>query len=1016
MSEHLFGLFSKFDKQHFFSDMDFEMVPAVKEDRIISVPRERISSAEQQWHSPLTGYNSLPRRPKSSYGAIIGSPHPSPSDETSSRNFRPVQTVDNTGFTTLPSKENARRFASQDDSVVSRRRPGSARLSRDRPKSWMPKVLPTEPPPISPPVPQEQPGPKQSEDFKPAARTDSKRDKKKRFSFRKKKEKDYIATSTPEPTEPEDERGNKDDVTTNDVTENLHIEGEENRPNFLPGLNKRLSTFKPVTVPHRHVVHTDAVSPELSQALEKRKSRGFSSSTDETVSPVFSPVFSPGHEVPVPVFPPPPGHATPNPPKAKSLEASIKEEMMRRRSNTAPASSIPAKPRRTFEYKKSNGEPLLEGEEPPEEEGGLDSELAKAVARRAAKMTAAPKKDTHIYENVQNLNINASREPRSSVEEPPTLSIEEKLKKLHLEGEVILPTKFKPPVAPPPGKSTRAKPPVEAPSGKATSPGNVPPSEVSTHGKLPPKTFPKPKKKSPSTASDSGSDDVISTSRPMTLPISTSPRTTSLPQPLLSPEMVATQLLDDVINEEVKRSNWDTASWKDKDPSSEQSSPTSLDATNDDTSSTPGSPTPSGKKKYVYKITLVTEKQADGSERTQSVTQVITRNPQPAQLLSPGGSELPPLPAQPPLEFLDENALPAPVFTPPTSPSTEFSCLPEFTPPPPPSFSPPPPPVIEDDIPPSAVNVNVEISPLSQLPPPVAFQEEPPSKPQPPKSEPPTSTQIEIPPCSQEPQPSPPVEEPSLPPQQKPTHQPITTPLPPPDSEETDYTSQLPAPVIPPPKENLKNQDLPLTSATLPPPEEFKESKLGQPVAEEIVVPPPIFADATDGQGLNSNESSTSEKQGLDLEKDDGCMSLDSETVVADNGIKTHVSNVYEDEASKKKSLEENRQAQIKTEDPKLLVEQSSNETLQAQTETGEAKSLTEGLEEVADTSDENSQSQVKSEESVIGKSKHRVGFYWKLSGKVLGRCTVYIFVIAINVYNMSYNATNFFRNMALKG
>ncbi len=947
--------FLKFCKQHFLSDVDFEKSAAVQEDRIICVPRERISSNEKQWHSPLTGYSSLPRRPKSSYGAIIGSPHASPSDETPPRNFHPVHSVDNTGFMTLPSKpgakEGRRRFVSQDDSAVARKRPGSARSARDRPKSWMPKVLPTEPPPISPPLPREQPPPKHSEDPKPVARADSKRDKKKRFSFRKKKEKDYMATSAPEP---EEEREDENNVTTNDVAENLHIEDEENRPNSLPGLHKRLSTFKPVTVPHRQVAHVDAVSPELSQALERRKSRGRSSSTDEAVSPVFSP----RHEGPVPVFPPPPCQPPPNPPKAKSLEESIKEEMMRRRSNTAPASAIPSKPRRTFEYRKSNGDILGEGDELLEEKGGLDSELAKAVAKRAAKITAAPKNDTHIYVNVQNLNINASREPRSSVVEPPTLTIEEKLKKLHLEGEVILPTKFKPPVAPPSGKSTKAKPPVQAPNEKATSPGHVPPSDESTHGKVPPRTFPKPKKKSPSTSSDSGSDGVIATSRPMTLPIATSPQITSLPPPMLSPEMVATQLLDDVINEEVKRSNWDTASWKDKDLSSGKSSPTSVhetatttagaEATNDNTS-----PTTAGKKKYIYKITLVTEKPADGSEQTQTVTQVITRNQEAAEIASPGGSELPPPPAQPPLEFLDESSLPAPVFTPPTSPGSEFSNLPEFTPPPPPSFSPPPPPIMEDDIPPPVANVNIEVSP--QLAPPQAFQEESPPEPPPPVSEP---TQDKTTPVSQPPQPHPPIEGP------------ITTPLPQPDAEETNYTSQLPAPVISPPDENFQNQDLPVTSGSLPPPEEFKENKADQPPPEEIVVPPPIFADTTDGNALNLNGSSTAEKQGLDLKHDDNSLSSDSATVVADNS-KAHVSNVHEVAGSEKESSEKNDPAQIKTEDPKLLLEQSSNETLQPQTETEEAKPLPEGEEEVANVQENaDSQSQLKIEETVIGKRK----------------------------------------------
>jgi hypothetical protein len=235
--------------------------------------------------------------------------------------------------------------------------------------------------------------------------------------------------------------------------------------------------------------------------------------------------------------------------------------------------------------------------------------------------------------------------------------------------------------------------------------------------------------------------------------------------------MVATQFLDDVINEEVKRSNWDTASWKDKDLSSGKSSPTFVPetvttsagaATSDHTS-----PTATGKKKYVYKITLVTEKQADGTEQTKSVTQVITPNPQADRISSPGGTELPPPPAQPPLEFLDENSLPSPVFTPPTSPGCEYSDLPEltpppppsFSPPPPPSFSPPPPPVIEDNVSLPAANAVIEVSP--QLPPPQEFQEIP-SKPPPPISEP-TPIRPEVP-DPQQLQPNPPVNEPSLPP------------------------------------------------------------------------------------------------------------------------------------------------------------------------------------------------------------------------------------------------------------
>ena len=975
--------------------MDYEKPSVVQEDRIISVPRERISSTEQQWHSPLTGYSSLPRRPKSSYGAIIGSPHASPSDDTP-RNFHPVETVDNTGFTTLPSKSNAKeatsRFVSQDDSSVTRKRPSSARLARERPKSWMPKVLPSEPPPISPPIPREQPPPRPSVDSKPVARTDSKREKKKRFSFRKKKEKDYMATSAPAPTDPAEELGNEAQTTTNDTTESLQIEDEEARPSSLPGLHKRLSTFKPVTVPHKQFVPTDVVSPELSQALEKRKSRGLSSSTDETVSPVFSPA----HNAPVSVFPPPPSQSPPTPPKAKSLEDSIKEEMMRRRSNTAPASSIPAKPRRTFEYKKANGDALPEGEEPPEEKVGLDSELAKAVARRAAKMTTTPKADTHIYENVQILNINATKEPRSSVEEPPTLTIEEKLKKLHLDGEVILPTKFKPPVAPPSAKNTKAKSPVASPNEKATSPGNVLPLNVSTHGKVPPKTLPKPKRKS--TASDSGSDDVSPTSRPMTLPISTSPRNSSLPPPLLSPEMVATKLLDDVINEEVERSNWDTASWKDKDFSSGKSSPTFVPETtttnaaaatnasaagNNDTS-----PTAAGKKKYIYKITLVTEKQADSTEQTKSVTQVITRNPESDQIASPGGTELPPPPAQPPLEFLDESPMPAPVFTPPTSPASECVDLPEFIPPPPPSFSPPPPPefspppppLIEDNMSPSAANVNVETS-SPQLPPPQEFQEIP-SKPPPPLSEPtPTLPEIAV---SQQPQPSPLVKEPSLPAEQKPVNPPILQT----DSEEIDYTSQLPAPVILPPNENVKNPEPLPTEGSPPPP---KKKKSDQPAPEELVLPPRIFADDTDGHDVNSNKDSTTEKQVVDVKNDNSvAVSLDSEEVDAGNS-KTSVLIGHEDVGSETKSLEQNVSVEITTEHPKLLVEQSLSETLQPQTKPEETMPLPERQEEVKDvqgnqskTSEDELQSQATIKETEIGKRlSKRKGLLLNISSKV---------------------------------
>ena len=930
--------FPKSHRQHFLADVDFEKTPAVQEDRIISIPRERIPSNEQQWHSPLTGYSSLPRRPKSSYGAIIASPHASPSDEAPSRNFRPVVALDNTGFTTLPSKSgnttgNTHRV-SQDDTAVVRRKQGSARIARDRPKSWMPKVLPTEPPPVSPPIPREQPPPKQSEDFKAISRSDSK-NRKKRFSFRKKKEKDYMATSAA--PEPEDEPDNNEkEANSSDAPENLHIEGEENRPNSLPGINKRLSTFKPVNIPHRQFVPTDAVSPELSQALQKRKSQGVSSSTDDGLSPVFSP----GHEGHVPVFPPPPSQAPPQPPKAKSLEDSIKEEMMRRRCNTAPASAIPSKPRRTFEYRRSTDEPSPEGEEIPDEKGGLDSELAKAVARRAAKMTTAPKTDTHIYENVINLNINASREPRSSVEEPPTLSIEEKMKKLHLQGEVILPTKFKPPVAPPQGKSAKAKPPLEAPTEKTSPSEKVSPSDVSAPEKLPPKVLPKPKKKSPSTASESGSDDVMVTSRPTTLPILAN--TTSLPPPLLSPEMVATQLLDDVINDEVKRSNWDTASWKDKDFSSGRSSPTSVDSTaTTNTETVEKSPTapiastpPSGKKKYVYKITLVTEKQADGSADTQTMTQVIAKETSPPQLLSPGGSELPPPPAQPPPGFLDESSMPAPVFTPPTSPGADISNEQDFIPPPPLSFSPPPSPIVAEDFPPPPLSATEEVSPSPQVPPPVAFQEDSPTKPHPPTETeqpepqveqlpPPLSATEEVSPSPQVPppvtfqedpptkldpgteteQPESEVEQLPPPPHQDLTQQ--TTPLPQPDSEENKYLAQLPAPIVAPHDETSLPQEKSVTPAPLVPPEEFKENTPSPPSPKDIVVPPPIFADSTDGHP-EPKEGETFEKHEVALnEKTEG---VESEMVTIDN---SETSSTKDEELAKQTMEEGNKKANI---------------------------------------------------------------------------------------------------------
>ena len=946
--------FSKIYKQHFLLDVDFEKAPTAQEDRVISIPRERIPSNEKQWHSPLTGYSSLPRRPKSSYGAIIGSSHASPSNEAPSRNFHPVVALDNTGFTTLPSKSgttaNARRLVSQDDTAVVRRKQGSARAARDRPKSWMPKVLPTEPPPISPPIPREQPPPRPSNDSKPVSRSDSKKDRKKRFSFRKKKEKDYMATSAA--PEPEEEPENEEEVSSTDIAENLHIEGEENRPNSLPGLNKRLSTFKPVTIPHRQFVPTDAVSPELSQALQKRKSQGFSSGTDDGLSPVFSP----GNESHVPVFPPPPSQPPPNPPKAKSLEESIKEEMMRRRCNTAPTSAIPSKPRRTFEYRKSTDDPLHEGDESPEDNVGIDSELAKAVARRAAKMTSAPKTDTHIYENVKILNINATREPRSSVEEPPTLSIEEKMKKLHLQGEVILPTKFKPPVAPPQGKSTKAKPPIQTPTSTGNSPTEkVSPSDVSVPERLPPKILPKPKKKSPSTASESGSDDVMVASRPTTLPIHAN--TTSLPPPLLSPEMVATQLLDDVINDEVKRSNWDTASWKDKNFSSGRSSPMSIDGTvttSAETATVDKSPTapisstpPSGKKKYIYKITLVTEKQADGSEDTQTVTRVITKQTPPAQLLSPGGSELPPPPAQPPLGYLDESPMPAPVFTPPTSPDADFSNEPDFMPPPPLSFSPPPPPVIADDIsPPSAVNANKDVSPSPQLPPPVAFQEESPAK-----LDPPTEVQ----------QPEAQVEQPSLP-QQDPTHQPKNTPLPQPDSEDNKYLAQLPAPIVAPNDGNSLHQETSVTTAPLPPPEEFKGNAPDPITPEDIVIPPPIFADSTDGL-LEPKEGETFDKQEISLNEKTAFVESKTDTIENSETVSSE-----DDKLAKQRNGKENAKAKI--EDLQLRVELSSNE--KSQPPCGEGESVVQVNQSLKP--EENSRSQVKKAES----GKHNVGSFVK--------------------------------------
>ena len=921
----------------------------MQEDRIISVPRERISSNDQKWKSTLTGYSSLPRRPKSSYGAIIGSPHASPSSEKPTRNFHPVDSLDNTGFTTLPSKhkESARRGVSQDDSAVTRRRTGSARAARDRPKSWMPKVLPTEPPPVFPPAPREQPTPKQSDDSRPVSRTDSRKDKKKRFSFRKKKEKDYMATTSQEPTESSEEPGNEGEVIAQEQIENLQIEGEQDRPNTLPGLHKRLTTFKPVVVPHRQTVHTEAVSPELSQALEKRKSRGFSSGTDEMVSPVFSP----GHEgAPVPVFPPAPSQAAPNRPKPKSLEESIKEEMMRRRCNTAPSSSIPVKPRRTFEYRKSNGELLSEGEEHPEEKEGLDSELAKAVARRAAKMTTAPKKDTHIYENVKNLNINSPKEPRSSVEEPPTLSIEEKLKKLHLSDEVILPTKFKPPVAPPSGKVAKVKPPIEPPHEKS------PPSEVLTHGKIPPKTFPKPKKKSPSTTSDSGSDSVVQTSRPKSLPYMTSTQTTALPPPLLSPEMVATQLLDDVINEEVKRSNWDTASWKDKDPSSGNPSPLSADVaattfdgatmTNDSTSPIISESPAPGKKKYVYKITLVTEKHADGTEKTQRVTQVITKQPEPRELVSPEGSELPPPPAEPPVEFIDESSLPAPVFTPPTSPSFSPDSS-EFNLPPPPTFSPPPPFIIEDSHQPA--EINVESAP-SHLPPPVAFQEEAPSSSESlPTSATLISTEDQVTPVSHEHHANLHAEQTTLQPKETPIHPlvSIPEPLPQNESEKTTFTCSPPAPVIPSAQEDSPNKDRQFASDTLPPPNEFMERRSEHPSSAEIVVPPPVFADSTNVQDVRPSGTSASEKKGIDVKKDGSIVSMDSN----------------------EQFPKDNEQYQA-SEVSKSLSEQSE------QGETGEPKSVTEAPKEdrqlgenLSQASGGNSQTRVNSEDSATGKT-----------------------------------------------
>lgn len=435
-------------KKFIISDINFDEAPAVQEDRVISVPRERVTATEQQWHSPLTGYSSLPRRPKSSYGAIIGSPHTSPTESKMSRNFQYDNNMHGTTASTIQplkvhGKENTiRHTTTLDDSAVLRRRPGSARSARDRPKSWMPKVLPTEPPPISPPIPRQQYSRGHHDDEKSLPTGESKKDKKRRFSFRKKKDKDYLVAT--ESRESEEKERNENNIVGNDVTENLHIEGEETRPNSLPGLPKRLSTFKPINIPQRPIVHHEVVSPELSEALEKRMSR-VKSAGDEEISP-----RSPSE---TPVFPPPPSEAPPQPPKHKSLEDSIKEEMMRRRFKSVSSSSVPEKPRRTFEYKKSNGD-LEEEVSNSGHAEELESELAKAVAKRAAKLSTGDR-DSHIYENVQDLHANQTKETGSDVEVPPPMTIQEKLKKLNLTGEAIFPKKFKPPVATPQSKSNK---------------------------------------------------------------------------------------------------------------------------------------------------------------------------------------------------------------------------------------------------------------------------------------------------------------------------------------------------------------------------------------------------------------------------------------------------------------------------------------------------------------------------------------------------------------------------------
>lgn len=746
--------------------MDFEKPQNVQEDRIISVPRERISPTDSEWQSPLTGYQSLPRRPKSSYGAIIGSEHGTYEDATR-KHYHPVESLDNTGFMTLPSKltnkANAPPVISRDDSAV-RRRTDRPR-SRDRPKSWMPKVLPTAQPTSPPGSSPDQPPPfylvNSNEEPKPTSKGgEVKKDKKRRFSFKKKKEKDYTPGTSRMNKSIKDEPEAECDVRDDDVTENLQIEDEQSLSNSLPGHHKRLTTFKPVTVPHHHyhAVESDDVSPELSQALEKRKFRALSDHNHEITPVVSPPVVSPlTGDAPVPVFP----QSQPSTDAPKSLGDSIKEEMMRRRSNTAPVPGVPAKPRRTFEYMKPPGDQIGEEAEHDDQKGELDVELAKAIAKRAAKLTSEPAKETPIYENIKDIEIAHQLEPRSSVEEPPASSIEEKLKKLHLQEEVRLPTKFKPPVQLPPGKGSSKN----VPSG--TLPQEAIPPDVNSHGKAPPKTLPKPKKKSSSSVSEDAATNVTRTPRPTSLPLSTEQQMATPPPPVLSPEMVATKFLDDIINEEVKRSNWDTASWKDKSPTSsidglpvtsQNDAPAApLDST--PAASQPVTTTSPVKKKYVYKITLVTEKPTDGEAPAVQHAPVIkqvtssesTDKTNEARKILLNEEDLPPPPPPPPpLEYDDSTvSLPSPVFTPPSSPLSRLA--------------------LPTDLPPVAKNsddVLLETSlPSSEIPPPVISHEPPPAPQQPPspllQEPPPPILQEPAPVVEQGPPPSVP-EEPSL--------------------------------------------------------------------------------------------------------------------------------------------------------------------------------------------------------------------------------------------------------------